>query len=145
MGRTRRKGTGTPFLFSASPDWCPSSLARRSQKALSARDCDQEGPGSMRDDCSAPRAGIASLTTDSYSRRASRQAGQTARCSCSLFCSSSLSWPEVETAQSSKNSSWGPLGNNAPAPTMAKGFYHTASLPGSLPAEIFFRSFSRPR
>ena len=103
------------------------------------------GPGSIREDCSAPMAGIASLTTDSYSRRASRHSGQTARCSWSRFCSSSLSWPEVETAQSSRNSSWGPLGNNAPAPTMARTFYHTASLPGNLPAEICFRNLSRPR
>src|ERR1700733_4832124 len=35
------------------------------------------------------------------------QEEQTARCSCSLLWSPSLSWPEVETAQSSRNSSWG--------------------------------------
>ena len=83
--------------------------------------------------------------SDSYWRSASRHSGKMARCSRRRFCSSSLSWPEVETAQSSRNSSWGPLGDNAPAPAMARTFYHTASLPGNLPAEICLRNFSSPR
>jgi hypothetical protein len=146
MGRTRRKAEGTPFFLSAL-GCLPSSLANCSKKAFSAFDWENPGAGSMREDCSAPIAGIVSLTIDSYSRRASRQVGQTARRCLSLFCSSSFflaQWPEVKTAQSSRNSSWGPLGNNAPAPT-AKDFYHTASLPGNLPAKICFRSFSSPR
>ena len=45
---------------------------------------------------------------------------QTERCSCSFFCSSSVSWPEVETAQSSRNSSWGSVRDNAPAPRFGR-------------------------
>src|SRR5713101_7114361 len=65
-------------------------------------------------------------TTASNCLSASRQDGQDARCSCSLLCSASLSCPEVETAQSSKNSSWGSVRDNAPAPSFYASFHHSA-------------------
>ena len=57
----------------------------------------------------AAMAGTTSLTMDSYCRRASRQDAQIARCSRNRLWSSSVRSPEVEAAQSSRNSSWGPV------------------------------------
>src|SRR5689334_8631937 len=59
---------------------------------------------------------------------ASRQTEHSAKCSCSRLRSSALSWPEVATAQSSRNSSWGSCCANAPAPLLEGTFYHTANV-----------------
>ena len=51
-----------------------------------------------------------------------------ARCSSSFFCSAAVSCPEVEAAQSSKNSSWGLVRDKGPAPRRNTASYHTAEL-----------------
>src|SRR5580658_2044647 len=102
----------------------PSSRAMRSKRADSACFSDQCGPASRFSGVSsAPIAGIACRMMASYCCSALRQEEQTTRCSCSLLWSSSLSWPEVETAQSSRNSSWGSVWDNAPAPRMNNASY----------------------
>ena len=84
------------------------------------------------------------LTTASYCFMASLQEGQTARCSCSRVLSSPVSSPEVERAQSARNSSWGDC-DNAPAPDLRVTFYHIRYGPAISPGNICFRSFSKPR
>src|SRR6266851_10317279 len=57
-----------------------------------------------------------------------RQDWQTTRCSSSLFCSSSVNWPEVETAHSSRNSLWGSVSDNVPAPEVGQDLLSYRSL-----------------
>jgi len=88
------------------------------------------------------KAEIAWSTTDSYCFRVSGQDSQTARCACSFFCSSSVNWPEVETPQSSRNSLWGSVSDNAPLLGRTKtllvlgrlAIYHQRAPFGACPA-----------
>src|ERR1700683_1285030 len=107
-----------------------SSSVNRRKKAASACSCDHDGSDSTLSDSGAI-VGIALPNTASYCAATSLQDGHTARCSSSRFCSSAVSWPEVETAQSSMNSSWGDC-DNAPAPDLRVTFYHIRYRPAIL-------------
>jgi hypothetical protein len=89
--------------------------------------------------------GIAWPTTASYCRKASRQDWQTARCSSSLFCSSSVSWLRLKR-RTALRTRHGVRFVTTPLLLNWTSFYHTARSPGiTLPAKSSFRSLSSPR
>jgi len=100
-----------PLLSLVFSGGCFSSPASRSNNFLSDCFCCSWDQALSTCRCTgsslAATSGMTSLTTDSYCRRAPRQEAQRARCSCNCFCSSSVRSPEIEAAQSSRNSSWG--------------------------------------
>src|SRR5712691_6030124 len=71
----------------------------------------------------------------------SRQDSQTARCSSSLLCSSWVNWPEVETAHSSRNSLWGSVNDNVPAPRSYKTFSYCSVTRQFVTKKLFSQPF----
>ncbi len=93
-------------------DSCSScSLSRRLKNAFSAFSRDQE-PSAATSLAAKPctRAARPVRVATSYSLITRRQSLHPARCALSLACSSTLNSPAVAAAQSSRNSSCGPIG-----------------------------------